>query len=100
MANQIFIDNHKVLSSAIPAAPRRVHPVNDSATGFKYVTDPMMSVVIIASPMLASVTRCHLCIERSVSTELTVDDVCFVIKSSLSMLGRCGRNLKLAQLKI
>lgn len=44
-------------SSSWPAALTFVHPVRDSATAFRFVTRPAVSVVMTASPMLARVVR-------------------------------------------
>jgi hypothetical protein len=44
-------------SSGWPAASAVAHPVSVSATGFRVVTRPAVSVVMTASPMLASVVR-------------------------------------------
>jgi hypothetical protein len=47
----------KTSSSGRPAASSCVQPVRATATGLREVTRPSVSVVVTASPMLASVTR-------------------------------------------
>ena len=57
LACPLVDDPEHAVEAAGRAASRCVQPVNDSATAFRYVTRPSASVVITASPMLASVTR-------------------------------------------
>lgn len=48
-------------SSGRPTASAFAHPVSASATAFRLVTRPAASVVMTASPMLASVVRSRSC---------------------------------------
>ena len=45
----------KIVSRGVPAASAKVPPVKDSATGFRKVVEPLVSVVMTAPPMLDSV---------------------------------------------
>ena len=55
----VWLMMSNTLTSGWPFASALVQPVSDSATEFRKVTRPATSVVITASPMLASVTRHH-----------------------------------------
>ena len=62
----------KTSSIGLPAASAWDHPVSDSATGFSDETRPCRSLVITASPMLASVTRSCSALDASLRSPATM----------------------------